>query len=116
MTATAAAARFGGLVTMALMAVAGATEPVAAPGCAIRRVANLPSGAPAFDVLDARGQRITRIECIWNGWYDSDAMATRLLSSTTVMAAIIAKGPRLAIPDLGPAVFDCVVVRIEAQR
>jgi hypothetical protein len=93
-----------------------AAQPVAAPGPAIKRVANLPDGAPAFDVLDASGRLVSRIECIWNGWYDSDALATRLLASTPVMAAVLAKGGHIAIEDLGPAVFDCTVVRTGAPR
>ena len=80
-------------------------------GPAIRRVANMPDGAPAFVLIDARGAAAGRIECIFNGWYDSDAMAARLLAAPAVMAALIAKGGHLAIEDLGPATFNCVVVR-----
>lgn len=87
------------------------TQPVAA-GPALMRLADMPDGAPAFDVLDARGQRVSRIECIWNGWYDADALATRLLASPAVMAAVIAKGGLIEIADLGPAVFDCAVTRV----
>jgi hypothetical protein len=101
-------------MTAAMTAWAG--EHVAAPGPAIRRVANLPDGAPAFDVFDAPGHRVSRVECIWNGWFDSDALAHRLLASTAVMAAVIAKDGRIALEDLGPAIFDCVVVRVEAAR
>ncbi len=93
-----------------------AAQPAAAPGPAIQRVANLPDGSPAFEVFDARRQRMSRIECIWNGWYDADTLASRLLASTTVMAAVIAKGGRIAIEDLGPAVFDCTVVHLGAAR
>jgi hypothetical protein len=102
------------VLTSALKAVAA--QPVAAPGPSIKRVANLPDGAPAFDVFNASGRRASRIECIWNGWFDSDALADRLLASTSVMAAVLAKDARIALEDLGPAVFDCVVVRIEAPR
>jgi hypothetical protein len=101
--------------TVMMLAMAPlAAQPVAARGPAIQRVANLPDGAPAFEVLDARGQRTGRIECLWNGWYEADALATRLMASTAVMAAVIAKGGRIAIEDLGPAVFDCTVVPIRA--
>jgi hypothetical protein len=79
-------------------------------GPAIRRVANLPDGAPAFELIDARGQRTGRIECIFNGWYDSDTLAARLMASPEVMAALLARGARLSIDDLGPAKFDCVPV------
>jgi hypothetical protein len=93
-----------------------AAQPVAAFGPAIKRVANLPDGAPAFDVFNAAGRRTSRVECIWNGWFDSDALANRLLASTTVMAAVLAKDGRIVLEDLGPAVFDCVLVRVEAAR
>jgi hypothetical protein len=82
----------------------------AAPGPALRRTANMPDGAPAFLVLDEAGQPVRRITCIWNGWYEADAMAARLLASSRVMAAIVAKDGRIALEDLGPAIFDCVVV------
>lgn len=75
-----------------------------------RRVANLPDGAPAFDVFKAAGRRGSRIECIWNGWFDSDSLANRLLAFTAVMGAVLAKDGRIGIDDLGPALFDCVVV------
>jgi hypothetical protein len=101
-------------MTAAMTALAG--EHLAAPGPAIKRVANLPDGAPAFDVFDSLGHRISRVECIWNGWFASDALANRLLASTAVMAAVLAKDGRIALEDLGPAVFDCVVVRVEAAR
>jgi hypothetical protein len=101
-------------MTAAMTALAAGQ--VAAPGPAIKRVANLPDGAPAFDVFGSLGQRISRVECIWNGWFDSDALANRLLASTAVMAAVIAKDGRIALEDLGPAVFDCVVVRVEPAR
>ena len=81
----------------------------APPGPALKRTANMPDGAPAFDVLDARGARVARIECIYNGWYEADALAARLMGAPGVMAAIIAKNGRITITDLGPAVFDCVV-------
>lgn len=76
----------------------------------LRRVANMADGAPAFEILDARGQRIGRIECVFNGWYDSDAMAIRVLGSQKLLANVLAKGARLAPEDLGPATFDCVAV------
>ena len=79
-------------------------------GPSIQRSANLPGGAPAFDIRDAKGQRIARIECIRDGWYEADAMAARMMGSTTFMAAVLKKGARLAIEDLGPGVFNCVVV------
>ena len=81
----------------------------AAPGPALKRSANLPDGAPAFDVIDARGKRIARIECVWNGWYEADTLAARLLGSTAVMAAVKSKGAAITIEDLGPAAFDCFV-------
>ena len=101
------------LATLATTAAQAQTPPQAPsqapPGPALKRTANLPDGAPAFDVLDARGARVARIECIHNGWYEADALAARLMGAPGVMAAIIAKNGRIAITDLGPAVFDCVV-------
>jgi hypothetical protein len=93
----------------------GALAQPAAPGDRdvgprIRRVANMPDGAPAFEVLNAGGQRLSRIECIQNGYVDADAMAARLMASQAVMAALIARQGRIRIEDLGPAVFNCVVV------
>ena len=89
----------------------GASLGVAAQtGPSIQRSANLPDGAPAFDIRDAKGQRLLRIECIWNGWYSADDMAARLLGSPQLMAAVLKKGENLAIEDLGPGVFNCVVV------
>lgn len=99
-----------GLLLLAAILVAGA-----APGWAIRRVANMPDGAPAFEVLSPQGQVTTRIECIQNGWVDPDGLAVRLLRSTEVMAAIQAKGGRLELDDLGPAKFDCVVAPADAK-
>ncbi|MDN3921457.1 hypothetical protein [Roseateles violae] len=78
-------------------------------GWAIRRVADMPDGAPAFEVVDPQGRIATRIECIATGWYEADSLAARLLRSTEVTAAIQAKGGRLEIEDLGPAKFDCVL-------
>lgn len=92
------------LLTLAASLVAGA-----APGWAIRRVADMPDGAPAFEVVSPKGRVTTRIECIDNGWVDADGLAVRLLGSTVVMAAIQTKGGRLEVDDLGPAKFDCVV-------
>ena len=82
----------------------------AAPGPALKRSANLPDGAPAFDVLDGSGKRVARIECLWNGWYEADALAARLLGSPAVTAAVQSKGARITIEDLGPGVFNCFVV------
>jgi hypothetical protein len=79
-------------------------------GPAIVRTANMPDGAPAFDVRDADGRRVRRIECIWNGWYVSDDLAARLMGATVVMAAVIRQGGLIVTADLGPAIFDCVVV------
>jgi hypothetical protein len=101
-------------LTSALMPVAA--QNVAALGPAIKRVANLPNGAPAFDVSNAAGRRTSRAEWIWNGWFDCDALANRLVASTTVMAAVLAKDGRMGLKDLEPAVFDCVLVRVEAAR
>jgi hypothetical protein len=96
-------------VASTLLPSAASAQVPAAAGPAIQRSANLASGAPAFDVIDARGRRASRIECIWSGWYDADTLANKLLGSTAVMAAIIAKGGRIALEDLGPARFDCTV-------
>jgi hypothetical protein len=86
------------------------TSVQAQQGPTIRRVANMPDGAPAFETVNARGQRTGRIECIFNGWYDSTVMAARLMGSQALMAALIAKDGRLMIEDLGSAKFDCVPV------
>jgi porphobilinogen deaminase len=83
---------------------------VAPPGPSIRRTHDMPDGAPAFEVRDARGELASRIECIANGWYEADAMAARMLGSTRLMAAVVEKDGRIEIADLGPAVFNCVVV------
>jgi hypothetical protein len=93
-----------------LCASFGALAQAAGSGASVRRVANMADGAPAFELLDARGRRVGRIECAFNGWYDSDAMAARVLGSRELMAALIAKAGRLTIDDLGPAKFDCVPV------
>ena len=106
MKVSALAAALAALVAAAAHAQAPTQAP---PGPALKRTANLPDGAPAFDVLDARGARVARIECIHNGWYEADALAARLMGAPGVMAAIIAKNGRITIADLGPAVFDCVV-------
>ena len=106
MKALASAAALATLATTAAQAQAPSQAP---PGRALKRTANLPDGAPAFDVLDARGAPVARIECIHNGWYEADALAARLMGAPGVMAAIIAKNGRINIADLGPAVFDCVV-------
>jgi hypothetical protein len=92
---------------MPLMLAAQAAA-AAEPGWALRRVADMPDGAPAFAVLSPTGEIAARIECIQNGWYDPDGLAARLLRSTEVMAALRAKAGRLEVEDLGPAKFDCV--------
>ena len=106
MKVSALAAALAALVAAAAHAQAPSQAP---PGPALKRTANLPDGAPAFDVLDARGVRVARIECIYNGWYEADALAARLMGALEVMAAIIAKNGHITLTDLGPAVFDCVV-------
>jgi hypothetical protein len=88
--------------------VAVAATPQA--GWAVRRVGNMPDGAPAFEVLSPKGRVAARIECLQNGWVDPDDLAVRLMRATAVMAAIQAKGGRLDVEDLGPAKFDCVPV------
>jgi enterochelin esterase-like enzyme len=70
----------------------------------------MPDGAPAFEVRNARGELASRIECIADGWYEPDAMAARMLGSTRIMAAVVEKDGRIELSDLGPAVFNCVVV------
>jgi hypothetical protein len=75
----------------------------------------MPDGAPAFEVRNARGVPVSRIECIFNGWYDSDGLAARLMSAPTVMAAVAAKQGRITLDDLGPAIFDCVVGPVREQ-
>jgi len=92
-----------------LLACCISTAALAGPG--LKRTADLPDGAPSFDVLDAQGRRIARIECVQNGWYRSDDLAAKLLSSPAVMAAITARGAQIDSKDLGPAQFDCVVRR-----
>jgi hypothetical protein len=97
----------------ALLVATAMLGPVAAyaqGGPAVRRVANMPDGAPAFELIDARGQRVGRIECVFNGWYDNNTMAANVLGSRELMAALITKGRHLSIDDLGPAKFDCVPV------
>jgi hypothetical protein len=76
----------------------------------LRRIANMQDGAPAFEMLGAIGQSLGRIECIQNGWVDSDEMAARLMGTPKVLAAIQAKNGRLSLEDLGPGTFNCVVV------
>lgn len=85
--------------------------PAALAGPGLKRTADMPDGAPSFDVLDAGGRRMARIECVQNGWYRSDDLAAKLLSSPAVMAAIAARGAQVENKDLGPAQFDCVVVK-----
>lgn len=91
-----------------LLLLCAAWAASAEPGWVIRRVADMPDGAPAFEVISPQGRVTQRIECINNGWYEPDALAARLLRSTEVMASIRAKNGRLQIEDLGPAKFDCV--------
>ncbi len=98
---------------LAFAAGVACAQPV---GPALQRTANLPDGAPAFDVLGAGGRRVARIECIWNGWYEADALANRIMASTRLMAAVVAKAGRMAIEDLGPASFDCTVVPAREDR
>lgn len=108
--------RIGALLAAILVFAPAHAEPLAPVGPAIKRLANMPDGAPAFEIVDVRGIRVSRIECIHNGWYESDEMAARLLVSPEVMARIIAKGGHIVLEDLGPAYFDCVVVTIIAPK
>lgn len=82
----------------------------AAPDYALRRVADMADGAPAFVVIGPGRQVIKRIECIQNGWVRGDELAAQLLASTAVMANIVAKQGRLSVEDLGPAMHNCVPV------
>ena len=93
-----------------LLCTAASLSAAAQTGVSIQRSANLPDGAPAFDIRDAQGRRFLRIECIWNGWTTADDMAARMLASAALMAAVLKKGDKLATEDLGPGVFNCVVV------
>ena len=86
----------------------GAAPSPAVPG--MRRVANMPDGAPAIAVIDSSGHVVRRIECINNGWYDIDGMAARLLGSPVLMAAVVERDGAIRSEDLGPGKFDCVVV------
>ena len=103
----------GFMLLMAGVAAAQALEP---PGPSIRRTRNLPDGAPAFEVRDAQGAIVSRIECIADGWYESDTLAARVLGSTRLMAAIVAKDGAIEGGDLGPAIFNCVVVPTRGDR
>ena len=93
MKALALVAALAMLATLAVPAAQAQAPPQAPsqapPGPALKRTANMPDGAPAFDVLDARGARVARIECIHNGWYGADALAARLMGAPGVMAAKI---------------------------
>jgi hypothetical protein len=94
-----------GLLLLLLLAA-----PALASRWTIRRAADMPDGAPAFEIVSPEGRVTTRIGCIHNGWYDPDGLAVRFLGSTEVMATVIAQAGRLAVDDLGPAKFDCVVL------
>lgn len=96
-------------------ALATATPAGAAAGPGLRRAANLPDGAPAFEVRDAHGVVVARIECVFNGWYDSNTLAARLMAEPGVMAAVLTKQGRITIDDLGSAKFDCVVAAPRVQ-
>ena len=84
------------LVAAALLAAlpAHAAQP-APPGPSIARIADMPSGAPAFEVRNAAGSVTMRIECLKNPYNSPDIVAARLLASPGVMANIIAKDGRL---------------------
>jgi porphobilinogen deaminase len=105
--------RLGFMLLMAGVAAAQALEP---PGPSIRRARNLPDGAPAFEVRDARGAIVSRIECIADGWYESDALAARVLGSTRLMTAVVVKQGAIEGGDLGPAMFNCVVVPFRGSK
>ena len=85
-------------------------KPMAA-GPGLKRAANMPDGAPAFEVLDAKGAVVRRIECINNGWYEIDIFAARVMASRELMTTVIAKEGLIEMEHLGPAVFDCVIAR-----
>ena len=95
---------------LGLLAGPAALPCLAAPGYALKRVADMADGAPAFVILGPERQVIKRIECIQNGWVRGDELAAQLLASTAVMAAIVAKRGHLAVEDLGPAMYNCVPV------
>ena len=100
------------LAGCALLAGAAAPGPVPVPpGAGIARVADLPSGAPAFEVRNAAGVVTMRIECLPNAFNSPDMVAARLLASRTVLANILEKDGKLALEDLGPVYFDCVPAR-----
>jgi hypothetical protein len=74
----------------------------------LKRLPDMPDGAPAFVILGPDGQPLKRIECLQNGWVRADELAAQLLSSTAVMSAIIARRGQVGIEDLGPAMHNCV--------
>jgi hypothetical protein len=105
------------------LALLAAAKDVSAPakarvaiGPAIKRVANMPDGAPAFEISNQKGQVVRRVECINNGWYNIDEFAARFVGSREVMASIIAKDGSIEMAQLGPAVFDCVVVSADSTK
>ncbi len=70
----------------------------------------MPDGAPAFAVLNRRGELVRRIPCINNHYYLPDGLAARLLRSTVFLGHVVATDGAIETADLGPAIFDCVVV------
>jgi hypothetical protein len=85
-----------------------AAAPSATASYVLKRLPDMPDGAPAFVILGPDGQPLQRIECLQNGWVRADELAAQLLSSTAVMAAIIARRGQVGIEDLGPAMHNCV--------
>ena len=83
------------------------TGAVSGPG--IKRIANMPDGAPAFVLYNAKGQATVQMQCIFNGYFNSDEFAAQILASRALMANILAADGKLSTQQLGPAIFDCVL-------
>lgn len=97
------------LFAVGLLPVTAVAHPAPiAVGAGIVRVADLPGGAPAFEIHDAGGAVTMRIECLKSAQNNADMIAARLLASRAVMAKVLATNGHLALEDLGPVYFDCV--------
>jgi glycosidase len=67
-------------------------------------------GAPAFAIIDSRGRIARRVECLNNHYFVPDELAARFIGSAEVLASVVAKDGRIDLDDLGPAIFNCIVV------
>lgn len=89
---------------------------LAADGPALRLGPTRPDGGRVVLSLDRRGAVAARILCPAGSWADPQDAANAIISSTEVLATVIATDGRLTMIDqLGPSRYACVLIPREGR-